>query len=124
MLKKLIYIPVFIFCLGIISSCQKIEAVPDVSQPTVRLEVDKGSTSIGNQTVTIGPEKDYEQDSKVYYKLTVSSSKPLTKLIVNSTSVNVSPLSQVVSSEPANVIDANGNFTQNVNEVVVLYAYH
>ncbi|HUS03749.1 MAG TPA: hypothetical protein VMY77_18545, partial [Chitinophagaceae bacterium] len=109
---------------GMFNSCQKIEAVPDVAQPVVRLEVDKGSTTIGNQTVTIGPEKDYEQDSKVYYKLTVSSSKPLTKLIVSSTSLNASPLSKVVSSEPANVIDANGNFTQNVKEAVILYAYH
>ncbi|HEX7904480.1 MAG TPA: hypothetical protein VF487_11420 [Chitinophagaceae bacterium] len=124
MIKKLIYIPVVIFLVGIIHSCQKIEPMPDVTQPIVRLEVNKGSTLIGNQTVNIGPEKDYEQDSKVFYKLTVTSARPLTKLIVTTTSLNVSALSKVVSTEPANVIDASGNFTQKVNEVVILYAYH
>lgn len=124
MIKRLLYASVFILGTMAFNSCQKIEAVPDVNQPVVRLEVDKGSTLIGSQTVTIGPEKDFEQESDVFYKLTVSSSKPLTKLIVNSTALTVSPLSRVVKTYPENVIDANGDFTKKVNEVVVLYAYH
>lgn len=124
MIKRLLYASVFILGTVAFNSCQKIEAVPDVNQPVVRLEVDKGSTLIGTQTVTIGPEKDFEQESDVFYKLTVSSSKPLTKLIVNSTALTVSPLSRVVKTYPENVIDANGDFTKKVNEVVVLYAYH
>lgn len=123
MFKKSFYLPLVILSAGMICSCQKIESVPDVAQPMVRLLVDKGSTQIGNQTLAVGPDKDYEQDSKVYYKLTVSSSKPLSKLIVTASSA-FSPLSKVVQSEPANVIDASGNFTQKVNDVTLLYEYH
>ena len=124
MIKKLKYISVLILSAVIFNSCAKIAAVPDVNQPIVKLMVDKGSAQVGNQTVTTGPEKDFEQDSDVFYELTVSSEKPLKKLIITSTSSSTSPLSRVVKTDPDNVIDANGNFTQSVNNVVVLYAYH
>lgn len=124
MINKLKYIPALILAVGLFSSCQKIEAVPDVSQPIIRLNVDKGTTQIAGQTVATGPEKDYEQDSDVFYKLTVSSSKPLSRLIVNTTAEKISQLSRVVRTEPENAIDANGNFIEKVNEVVVIYAFH
>lgn len=124
MIKKLKYVSVLLLSAVIFNSCAKIESAPDVNQPVVKLLVDKGSAQVGNQTVATGPEKDFEQDSDVFYELTVSSEKPLKKLIVTSTSLSVSPLSRVVKTDPDNVIDANGNFTQGVKNVVVLYAYH
>src|SRR5687768_14659006 len=124
MIKKLIYIPAFILCAGMFNACQKIEAVPEVSQPIIRLDVTKGTAQVGNQTVTTGPEKDYEQDSDVMYKLAVTSSKPLSKLIVKTTAERISPLSRIVRTEPENAIDANGNFTQKLKEVIVIYAFH
>jgi hypothetical protein len=124
MIKKLRYVSALVLWAVTFNSCEKIAGVPDVNQPVVNLLVDKGSVQVGNQTVTTGPEKDFEQGSDVFYELTVSSAKPLKKLIVNSTALFISPLSRVVKTDPDNVIDANGNFTQNVNNVVVLYAYH
>jgi hypothetical protein len=124
MFKKLRYTPAFLLSIGLLGACQKIEEMPEVAQPIIKLSIDKGTTQIGGQTVTIGPEKDFEQDSDVFYKLSVSSSKPLSKLIVTSSAEKISPLSHVVKTEPDNAIDANGNFTQGLTNVVVIYAYH
>jgi hypothetical protein len=124
MIPKIAYVPVFLIWIVTLNSCQKREAAPDVSQPLVKLNVDKASMQVGGQTIAVGPEKDYEQGSDVVYQLTVSSSRPLSKLIVKTSSGNVSPLSRVVKSLPENAVDANGNFTQNLKEAVVYYAYH
>jgi hypothetical protein len=124
MIKKLAYVFAFILWAGTFDSCQKIESAPKVSQPSVKLSVDKTAIQVGNQNITTGPEKDYEQGSDVIYQLTVTSSNPLSKLIVKTTSDKVSSLSGVLKTEPENAIDASGNFTAKVKNIVVYYTYH
>lgn len=123
MKRILVYVSFFSLVAVLFNACVKTESAPEVSQALVALDVRKTTVVVGNQSIKIGPEKDYEQDSKVLYKLTVTCQKLLSKLIVTTTSDAISNLSHVVKTEPENAIDANGNFVLKLNSVVVYYEF-
>ena len=124
MLKKIIYSVVLLTGVLVYSGCQQDVVTPDFSQPIVDRFVDKGTVTVGGESVTTGPLKDYESDSEVVYKLVVSSKKPLSTLSVSSNTDAISQLSRVIKTDPADVMDSKGNFTKSVNDVVIYYAYH
>jgi hypothetical protein len=124
MKKSFIYFILLSISTILFNACQKVEEAPDVARALVEVDVTKTSVVVGNQTIKTGPEKDYEQDSKVVYKLTVSSPSALSKLIVTTTAESVSQLSHVIKTEPENVVDSAGNFTQKVNSAIVYYEYY
>jgi hypothetical protein len=124
MIKIIKYTVSFVFLMVLLAACKKMDAPPDVSQPLVQLKVDKDSVTIGNQAIPIGPVKGYEQGSDVVYQLIVTSSNPLSKLVVQSSSGKISALSKVLKTQPENAIDTNGNFIQQLNKVVIYYSYH
>jgi len=121
---KLLYFAVLMPLFTGIFSCSKIETLPDMAQPIIRRYSLKQTVLVGKDSVKIGPEKDYEQDSYVTFRLTVSSTSKLTKFFVNTSSDAKSPLSKVVKTDPENAIDDEGNFITDRNNVVVYYAYH
>jgi hypothetical protein len=124
MLKKLIHSVALLTGLLLYSGCEQDVVTPDFSQPIVDRFVDKGTVTVGSESITTGPLKDYESDSEVVYKLVVSSKKPLSVLSVVSNTDAVSQLSRVIRTEPEGVIDSKGIFTKSVNDVVIYYAYH
>ena len=108
----------------VFSSCTKIEPLPDVAQPIVRQYSKYETIVIGDTTITTGALKDYEQDSKVIFKITVTSGSNLSKFYVTTTSDSISGLSRVLRTVPENVLDASANFIKKLNSVVIYYAYH
>ena len=102
------------------SACNIYNDTPDFTQPIVELTVD----NIVDGGVTIGPAKEYEQDSEVIYKLTVTSPKKLLSFSVSSSADAFSPLSKVIQTVPANAINSAGDFTQSLNEVTIYYSFH
>ncbi len=124
MLKNIIYSVTILLGLLLFSGCQQEVVAPDFSQPIVDRYVDKGTVTVGSEVITTGPLKDYESDSEVVYKLVVTSKKPLSAFTVSSNTDAVSQLSRVLKTEPDGVIDPKGNFTKEVNSVVIYYAYH
>ena len=124
MLKKIIYSVALLTGVLVYSGCQQDVVTPDFSQPIVDRFVDKGTVTVGGESVTTGPLKDYESDSEVVYKLVVSSKKPLSTLSVSSNTDAISQLSRVIKTDPEGVMDSKGNFTKSVNDVVIYYAYH
>jgi hypothetical protein len=110
--------------LMLLGACAMDNDTPDFAQPYIDLEVERKAVSVDGQTVNVGPEKDYEQDSDVTYQLTVSSEKKLSKLLV-ATSADAIDLvnSKILRTVPANLIDKDGNFTQAVNDAVIYYQY-
>ncbi|MCL4483467.1 MAG: pilin [Bacteroidetes bacterium] len=124
MIKKIINLVAILMGILILNGCEKIGKELDSSQPVIYKYVEKDTIMVGGDTVITGPLKDYESDSEVVYKLTVTSGKPLSKFTVSSSSDAVSMLSRIVKTEPAEAIDTNGNFTKNLNKVVIYYAYH
>jgi len=123
MKRILVYVSLFSLMAVPFNSCVKIDSAPEVFQALVALDVSKTTLMVGNQSIKIGPEKDYEQGSKVIYKLTVTCPKPLSKLIVSTTATSISTLSRVLKTEPENAIDANGSFAIKLNSVVVYYEF-
>ena len=123
-MKKLSYFAVLLTLMLGFNDCAKIEPLPDIAQPVIQGSSIKETVMVGNVEVKTGPEKDYEQDSDVTYKLTVSSSSVLTNFFVTTSSDINSQLSHVVKTVPEDAIDANGNFVKKLNNVVVYYAYH
>ncbi|GHT70361.1 hypothetical protein AGMMS50239_38650 [Bacteroidia bacterium] len=109
----------------IFSTCAEENETPDFTQPSIDLDVEQKTVSVNGKTVNLGPAKDYEQDSEVIYQLTVSSIKKLSKLVVE-TSADAFDManSKVLSTSPENVLDAEGNFTKTVNNVVIFYQFH
>lgn len=124
MKMKLLYFAVLLALFMGTDSCSKIETLPDMAQPVIQRYSLNETVLVGKDSVKIGPEKDYEQDSYVTFRLTVSSTSKLTKFFVNTSSDAKSPLSKVVKTDPENAIDAEGNFITDRNNVVVYYAYH
>jgi hypothetical protein len=124
MINKILQLSLLIFSALMLLSCEKMDPAPDVSQPLVNLSVTKQVIQIGGQSISVGPIKDYEQGSDVVYKLTVSSTKALAKLIVSSSSGNLSSLSHVIKTDPDNIVDNNGNFAKNIKNATVYYSYH
>ena len=124
MKMKLLYFALLLTLFLGVSSCAKIESLPDMAQPIIRRYSLPETVMVGNESIKLGPEKDYEQDSYVTFRLTVSSTSKLTKFFVTTSSDAKSSLSKVVKTDPENAIDAEGNFTSDLTNVVVYYAYH
>ncbi len=112
----------FILTAGL-SSCDKSGETPEVSQPLITQYAAKAEEVVEGENIAIGPLKDYEQESDVVYKLEVSSELPLSKFIVKTSSDVFSSQSKILRTVPANAIDAQGNFTQDLKKVTVYYAY-
>ena len=124
MVKRHLYkIVLFFFVLNLIS-CKKTEEPNLFSKPIIYLDLQKSTIQVGDVTVNTGPLKDYEQDSDVNFKLTVTSGTPLVKFGLTTTSDANSSLSKIIATDPADAIDANGVFTKQLNSVVVYYSYH
>ncbi|WP_158712872.1 hypothetical protein [Parabacteroides pacaensis] len=96
----------------------------EFSQPVIERSVEKASVEIGNETIKLGPQKEYEQDSEVVYKLSVVSSRNLSKFSVSSTSDAFSKVSRILKTIPADAIDEEGNFTKPVKNAQIYYTYH
>lgn len=124
MKKRLLYFAFLLPWLLVFNSCSKIEPLPDVAQPIVQSYSENETIVVGDTTITIGALKDYEQDSEVIFKLTVTSNSILSNFFVSTTSDSKSNLSRVLRTEPADAIDASGNFIKKLKNVVVYYAYH
>lgn len=124
MLNKIKYSAAVLIGLLLLNGCTQEVDTPDFSQPTINRYVEKETFTVGGESVTTGPLKDYETDSEVVYRLKVTSEKPLSKFTVSSSSDAVSQTSRIIATEPAGVIDDKGIFTKDVNEVVIYYAYH
>lgn len=124
MKTKILYLPLLLLLSIIFNGCAKIEPLPDVAQPLVLRYSEKATFEVGDTTIITGAEKDYEQGSKVIFKLTVKSSTYLLKFDETTTSDAVSLLSRIVRTEPADAIDDSGNFIKKLNNVVVYYAYY
>lgn len=116
-------IALFFFVLNL-NSCKKTEEPNLFSKPIIYLDLKKSTVQVGDVMVNTGPLKDYEQDSDVNFKLTVTSGKPLVKFELTTTSDANSSLSKIIATDPADAIDANGVFTKQLNSVVVYYSYH
>lgn len=123
MIKRLLNLLVLLILTAGFSSCEKSGETPQVSQPIITQYSDKAEEVVGGETIVIGPVKDYEQESDVVYKLVVSSEIPLSKFIVKTSSDVFSMQSGILRTEPANAIDAQGNFAQDIKNVTVYYAY-
>jgi len=123
-MKKVFDLLVIFALAGFFSGCNKYNDVPDFAQPIVELSVDKTSETVDGVTINIGPDKEYEQDSKVVYKLTVTSPKNLASFSVSSTADAFSQLSKVIQTVPANAINDLGEFTQSLKEVTIYYSFH
>jgi hypothetical protein len=123
MIKQLLKLGTFVVVVSALAGCSKINNVPEVSQPLITQYAQKSTVTVGDTTINTGPLKDYEQESDIVYKLTVTSKEPLKKFTVTTTSDAFSLASKVLRTEPANAIDANGNFRQPLTSVVVYYAY-
>ncbi|RYZ53212.1 MAG: hypothetical protein EOP49_07780 [Sphingobacteriales bacterium] len=123
MTKKILNLSVLLMLAAALSSCQKSGEAPEVSQPIITQYAAKAEEVVGGETIAIGPIKDYEQESEVVYKLVVSSELPLTKFMVKTSSDVFSLESRVVKTEPANALDEQGNFIQELKNVTVYYAY-
>lgn len=121
---KLSYFAILLTLILVFDGCAKIEPLPDIAQPVIQLSSIKETVMVGNVEVKTGPEKDYEQDSDVIYKLTVSSSSVLSNFFVTTSSDIYSKLSHVVKTDPENAMDATGKFVKKLNNVVVYFAYH
>lgn len=124
MIKTIIYPFAILMGIFLLNSCEQTREEPSFSQPVIERYIEKNTFTVGGESVTTGPLKDYETDSEVVYRLTVTSEKPLAKFTVSSSSDAVSQLSRILVTEPAGVIDEAGNFTQNVNKVIIYYSYH
>ena len=90
MKKRLLYFAFLLPWLLVFNSCSKIEPLPDVAQPIVQSYSENETIVVGDTTITIGALKDYEQDSEVIFKLTVTSKTKLSKFFVTTTSDAVS----------------------------------
>jgi hypothetical protein len=123
MIKQLLNLMSILITLILFSACEKNGAPPEVSQPVITQYASRADFMVGGEKITTGPLKDYEQESDVVYKLTVSSEFPLSKFMVKTTSDAFSSDSRILRTEPANAIDEQGNFTSELREVVVYYAY-
>lgn len=75
-------------------------------------------------TIAVGPEKEFEVNSDVIYRLDITSEVPLTAFNVRSTSLNRSPINGVIHTEPEGAVDENGNFTMPMTQVKIYYKYH
>lgn len=96
----------------------------DFSQPVVECSANKESVVVADETIQTGPQKAYEQDSEVVYKLSISSSRDLSKFTVSTSSNAVSQTSRILKTVPAGVLDEEGNFTGSVTNAEIYYAYH
>lgn len=123
MKKRLLYIAFMLLWALFFNSCAKIEPLPDVAQPVIVQYADKSVFTVGDTAITTGAIKDYEQGSDLVVKLTVSSSSPLTRFFVKTMNDLVSAKSRILRTEPADAIDASGNFVKKLNKVVVYYDY-
>ena len=124
MKRRLSYFAFLLPWVLVFNGCSKIEPLPAVAQPVILRYEQKDTIVVGDTTINTGALKDYEQDSKVVFKFNVTSSSVLSKFFVNSTSDAISKLSRVLRTEPADAIDASGNFIKSLKNVVVYYAYH
>ncbi|MGV8094007.1 MAG: hypothetical protein AB2L24_19260 [Mangrovibacterium sp.] len=104
--------------------CEAEEDAPEFSQPIIENYVEKNTFVVNGESITTGPLKDYESDSEVVYRLTVTSDRKLSAFTVTTSSDAFSASSGIIKTVPENVIDNSGNFIKKVNEVVVYYAYH
>lgn len=124
MKNRLLFIAVLLPLALFFNACEKITPLPDVAQPIINRYSVKDTIVIAGSTIITGPLKDYEQDSEVNYKLTVTSNSILTKFFVTTTSDAVSKESRILRTEPQDAIDTSGNFLVSLNSVVVYYAFH
>ncbi|MDD4921890.1 MAG: hypothetical protein PHS30_05375, partial [Bacteroidales bacterium] len=126
MKNKILYSAVILIGFLPLLGCVSEASAPDFSQPLIQLYVEKGdSIAINDSTYLVtGPLKDYENDSEVTYRLSITSEKPLSKFKVTTTSDAFSRSSKVIKTIPEGVIDSLGNFTGGVKNVVVYYTYH
>jgi hypothetical protein len=126
MKKRIIQILLFGASLSFFSCNSDIDANrPEVLiKPKVVISVVKDTVQVADTSVIVGPAVDYEQSSKVVYEIKVKSDNDLKKFEVTTTSLNRSLKNGVIRSVPANVLDANGNFTQPVREVTLYYSYN
>lgn len=123
MIKQLLNLMILLALVTIFSACEKTGSAPEVSQPIISQFAEKNVFVVGGDTIKTGPLKDFEQESDVVYKLTVSSEIPLSKFIVKTSSDAFYSGLKIVKTEPANAIDSLGNFSLKLNNVVVYYAY-
>jgi len=123
MKKRLLYLAFMLPWALAFNSCAKMESLPDVAQPVIEQYADKNVFTVGDTAITTGAIKDYEQGSDLVVKLSVSSSSPLTRFFVETKNDLVSAKSRILRTEPADAIDASGNFVKNLNNVVVYYDY-
>lgn len=124
MKNKVIYTAIILLGYLLFCKCKQEVVAPDFSQPVIEQYVDKSTVIVGGESIVTGPLKDYETDSEVVYKITITSKKPLAKFKVSSSSDAVSQLSKIVKTEPEGAIDLNGNFTKEINKIVIYYSYH
>lgn len=123
-MKKCISISIFFLAVALIfTRCEVAYDKPDFSQPAIFNSVEKGTVTVGGETINIGPAKDYETDSKVVFKITVTSDRSLSKFSVSSTSDAISQESRIIKTVPENAIDDSGNVIGKVNNVVIFYEY-
>jgi hypothetical protein len=120
MLRKIFNSAIMPALIVMLGACAKTNDVPDFAQPSIVVNTD-------NETIdgiNIGPDRDYEQESSVTYRLTVTSSRKLSKFTVVSSADAFDRSSKLVKTIPADAIDLDGNFKGNINNVVIYYEYH
>jgi hypothetical protein len=114
----------FLFIL-ILYSCDKTLEVSSFTKPLVTINVNKGTQTVGDMKIAIGPLKDYEQDSDVNFAITVSStSRQLTSFKLVSSSDALSAQSKIIRTDPLGAIDEKGNFAANISSATIYYTYH
>ena len=123
MIKQLLNLMILLVLVAVYSACEITGSAPEVSQPIVLQYVDKNVMVVGGDSIQTGPLKDFEQESDVVYRLTVSSEIPLSKFIVKTSSDAFYSGLKILKTEPDQAIDSLGNFTQKLTNVVVYYAY-
>jgi hypothetical protein len=124
MVKRHLYKIVLFFFVLNLNSCKKSEVQSVLSKPVIYVDVQKSAIQVGGVKVNTGPLKDYEQDSDVNFKLTVTSGTALVNFGLTTTSNANSAMSKIIATDPADAIDAKGVFTKQLNSVVVYYSFH
>ena len=124
MVKRHLYKIVLFFFVLNLNSCKKSEVQSVLSKPVIYVDVQKSAIQVGGVTVNTGPLKDYEQDSDINFKLTVTSGTPMVNFGLTTTSNANSSLSKIIATDPAGAIDAKGVFTKQLTSVIVYYSFH
>ncbi|WEK19968.1 MAG: hypothetical protein P0Y49_02220 [Candidatus Pedobacter colombiensis] len=123
-MNKIIYVWALAAAIGYSSCKQQDERPENLIKPVLDYTVAKSADVVGSTTIAVGPEKEYEQSSKVVFKFNLHANDNLKKFTVTTSSLNRSLQSGVVKTIPENALDAMGNFTIAVKDVTIYYAYY